>query len=571
MSNKNIVYLSIDKFSKLTGVTKERLRFYDKENILKPSYKDINTGYRYYLPEQIYYMSVIIILVRFNAYTLDEIREILNNECTGFSQILKIQKPALAQKLQSAQKKEQYLVNSIEHNDYFSQFEYNTPYIVDFFYPPSLVTKLDKPVPAFSKEAIDKFVTHTVNSLNADNITIIPFSMRINSEQFYNGTYYINAYYTLKFVISPKEPFKNITMKKSILYTFNGQLGNIKNVLDGLHQYMADNNIYVKNYEHIHISVMALNFKNPQNTNCNIRIAIPITDAAPDKIPGKFSPLHENPFIEKKDENLYSSGNFAKLCGITKETLRFYNKNNLLLPCKITENGYKYYCNDQFGYFYFIKMLQKSGTTIKEIQELLVNENITQSEILKHCLNRHKLLTSRIAHYYKMTKAILDIRENLPHEASKSEIFVVDYPVIPHNYTYSKTKMDIYDEKSVLNMTTHITRYNRTRTDNKIINFPLALAMEPEDFTSGTFMLCGHSVFDFENYKSLDELPKQRYVCLHKELQYRNLPEYLETIRKYVLEANYKVTGTVRIIVTLENFKKAAENIYLMYIYIPIE
>ena len=170
-----------------------------------------------------------------------------------------------------------------------------------------------------------------------------------------------------------------------------------------------------------------------------------------------------------------------------------------------------------------------------------------------------------------MTKAVLDIRENLPHEASKSEIFVVDYPVIPHNYTYSKTKMDIYDEKSVLNMTTHITRYNRTRTDNKIINFPLALAMEPEDFTSGTFMLCGHSVFDYENYKSLDELPKQKYVCLHKELQYRNLPEYLETIRKYILEANYKVTGTVRIIVTLENFKKAAENIYLMYIYIPIE
>ena len=40
MSNKNIVYLSIDKFSKLTGVPKERLRFYDKENILKPSYKE---------------------------------------------------------------------------------------------------------------------------------------------------------------------------------------------------------------------------------------------------------------------------------------------------------------------------------------------------------------------------------------------------------------------------------------------------------------------------------------------------------------------------------------------------
>ena len=44
----------------------------------------------------------------------------------------------------------------------------------------------------------------------------------------------------------------------------------------------------------------------------------------------------------------FSSGEFARLCGTTKETLRHYHNIGLLVPARTTENGYHYYASFQF-------------------------------------------------------------------------------------------------------------------------------------------------------------------------------------------------------------------------------
>lgn len=41
-------YFSIGEVSKITGLSIDRLRNYDKIGLLKPSYIDPNSGYRYY-------------------------------------------------------------------------------------------------------------------------------------------------------------------------------------------------------------------------------------------------------------------------------------------------------------------------------------------------------------------------------------------------------------------------------------------------------------------------------------------------------------------------------------------
>ena len=56
---KNSKFYKIGDFAKLTGVSIKSLRYYDKINILKPSYIDENTGYRYYLPEQAIVINII--------------------------------------------------------------------------------------------------------------------------------------------------------------------------------------------------------------------------------------------------------------------------------------------------------------------------------------------------------------------------------------------------------------------------------------------------------------------------------------------------------------------------------
>lgn len=46
-------------------------------------------------------------------------------------------------------------------------------------------------------------------------------------------------------------------------------------------------------------------------------------------------------------QKLFTSGEFAKFCNTTKDTLFHYDDINLLKPAKIATNGYRYYSANQ--------------------------------------------------------------------------------------------------------------------------------------------------------------------------------------------------------------------------------
>lgn len=66
-----------------------------------------------------------------------------------------------------------------------------------------------------------------------------------------------------------------------------------------------------------------------------------------------------------------TSGQFARLCDTTKETLRHYKDLGLLLPRIQGENGYFYYVPEQFYDFYAISIFRQTGTPLEEIRRCL--------------------------------------------------------------------------------------------------------------------------------------------------------------------------------------------------------
>ena len=44
-------------------------------------------------------------------------------------------------------------------------------------------------------------------------------------------------------------------------------------------------------------------------------------------------------------EKYYTTGQFAKMAGVTLRTIRYYDKIGLLKPSHILDNGYRQYCN----------------------------------------------------------------------------------------------------------------------------------------------------------------------------------------------------------------------------------
>ncbi len=76
-----------------------------------------------------------------------------------------------------------------------------------------------------------------------------------------------------------------------------------------------------------------------------------------------------------KDKKYFSSGEFAKLMGINKRTLHYYNDIDLFKPEKVTENGYHYYSIHQFAKLELICTLRKVGLSIEEIKSYLKDTN----------------------------------------------------------------------------------------------------------------------------------------------------------------------------------------------------
>lgn len=64
----------------------------------------------------------------------------------------------------------------------------------------------------------------------------------------------------------------------------------------------------------------------------------------------------------------FTTGEFAKLCGTTKETLFHYDKVGILKPKKLLENGYRVYSSDQFFELDLIRVLKQAGSSLQEIE-----------------------------------------------------------------------------------------------------------------------------------------------------------------------------------------------------------
>ena len=72
----------ISHFSKISGLTVKALRYYDEQGMLKPSYRDKNTLYRYYNENDLKKAQLIRLLrsLEFSISEIKEVLEMVNNE-----------------------------------------------------------------------------------------------------------------------------------------------------------------------------------------------------------------------------------------------------------------------------------------------------------------------------------------------------------------------------------------------------------------------------------------------------------------------------------------------------------
>ena len=68
---------------------------------------------------------------------------------------------------------------------------------------------------------------------------------------------------------------------------------------------------------------------------------------------------------------MFQIGELAKRCGVTADTLRFYEKNALIKPAGRSESGYRLYDEENQKQVHFILKGKDLGLSLDEIKDLL--------------------------------------------------------------------------------------------------------------------------------------------------------------------------------------------------------
>lgn len=109
--------------------------------------------------------------------------------------------------------------------------------------------------------------------------------------------------------------------------------------------------------------------------------------------------------------------NFSKICKCSRQTLRYYDRVNLLKPYYTDpSSGYRYYHENQYAEFEKIKDLQSMGFSISEIKE---TKDLSDIEILGRMENKISQQKSNLEKMIEIKEAYLIKRMRIEDEMNK--------------------------------------------------------------------------------------------------------------------------------------------------------
>jgi MerR family copper efflux transcriptional regulator len=107
-------------------------------------------------------------------------------------------------------------------------------------------------------------------------------------------------------------------------------------------------------------------------------------------------------------------GQVAKLAGVGVETIRFYERQGLLLQAGRKDSGYRQFSDDAVARLRFIRRAKELGFSLKEVRELLdiqQNPNASRADVKRHAQARLGDIEAKIRDLERMMKALKTVTD----------------------------------------------------------------------------------------------------------------------------------------------------------------
>lgn len=117
----------------------------------------------------------------------------------------------------------------------------------------------------------------------------------------------------------------------------------------------------------------------------------------------------------------YTTGDIAKICGVSVRTVQYYDSRNILVPSELSEGGRRLYSEQDLKRMKVICFLRDAGISINSIGELLAEEN--PSSVITALLERQEQI---IKEEVNERKTQLELIESIQRELKTVDIFTVE-------------------------------------------------------------------------------------------------------------------------------------------------
>lgn len=150
----------------------------------------------------------------------------------------------------------------------------------------------------------------------------------------------------------------------------------------------------------------------------------------------------------------YTSGEFARKANVTIRTVRFYDKQGILKPSRVSDAGYRLYTDEDFGRLQKILSLKYLGFSLEEIMALTINDD---AEDIVHSLELQKdLIQKKIRHLEMMERTLNDTFQIVKASG------VIDWNNILNLIHITNMEHAIIDQyKTAVNLNVRIELHNR--------------------------------------------------------------------------------------------------------------
>ncbi|MFM9277603.1 MerR family transcriptional regulator [Paenibacillus jiagnxiensis] len=115
----------------------------------------------------------------------------------------------------------------------------------------------------------------------------------------------------------------------------------------------------------------------------------------------------------------FKTGEFAKICGVNKKTLFYYDDIGLFQPSITDEKGYRYYSYHQIKVFYTIASLKELNMPLKEIKAYL---DIRTPELIVNLSKQKIIEVDKEIEQLNYIKQILEEYINLTNQGMQADI-----------------------------------------------------------------------------------------------------------------------------------------------------